>query len=106
MPILGVLSICLIVVSYKDTISFQCLQWAHGFDQKFGLYAWEPGMGSRREIRAATPLLANIYKDLAAQVPTTTAQAPFHIVHAAHIYLGLLQSGCEGHLIRHPGPPD
>ncbi len=33
-------------------------------------------MGSRREIRAATPLLANIYKDLAAQVPTPTALTP------------------------------
>ena len=44
------------------------VQWAHGFDIKFGLYAWEPGMGSRREIRAATPLLAGIYKELPAQV--------------------------------------
>ena len=46
------------------------VQWAHGFDIKFGLYAWEPGMGSRREIRAATPLLAGIYKELPAQVVT------------------------------------
>lgn len=44
------------------------MQWAHGFDIKFGLFAWEPGMGSRREIRAATPLLAGIYKELPAQV--------------------------------------
>ena len=49
-----------------------CLQWAHGFDIKFGLFAWEPGMGSRRDMRAATPLLANIYKDLAAQVLSDT----------------------------------
>ena len=54
----------------------QCLQWAHGFDIKFGLYAWEPGMGSRREERAATPLLANIYKNLASQVPASRTRHP------------------------------
>ena len=44
------------------------VQWAHGFDIKFGLYHWDPGMGSKREMRAATPLLAGIYKELPDQV--------------------------------------
>ena len=52
------------------------MQWAHGFDIKFGLFAWELGMGSRREIRAATPLLAGIYKELPAQVSTFISPWP------------------------------
>ena len=70
----------------------RCLQWAHGFDIKFGLFAWEPGMGSRRDMRAATPLLANIYKDLAAQVPPDTlsgtvclAPAPAPVFHNSRL---------------------
>jgi hypothetical protein len=40
------------------------VQWAHGYNIQFGLYAWSPGDGAKREERAATPLLAGIYKEL------------------------------------------
>ena len=65
---------CLRCLGQNVSITEDCacgLQWAHGFDIKFGLYAWEPGMGRRREIRAATTLLADIYKELPAQVKFT-----------------------------------
>jgi hypothetical protein len=43
-------------------------QWAHGYHQQFGLYAWSPGDGAKRTQRAATPALAAIYADLPAKM--------------------------------------
>ena len=59
------------------------VQWAHGFDIKFGLYRWDPGMGSKREMRAATPLLAGIYKELPDQVPTSVTLHARHSLRSA-----------------------
>ena len=55
---------------------------AHGFDIKFGLYRWDPGMGSKREMRAATPLLAGIYKELPDQVPISESLHRRHFLWA------------------------
>lgn len=51
------------------------MQWAHGFSIKFGLYEWAPGDGSKRMPRAATPLLAGIYRELPAQMRRAHARA-------------------------------
>ena len=58
------------------------VQCAHGFDIKFGLYRWDPGMGSKREMRAATPLLAGIYKELPDQVPISESLHRRHFLWA------------------------
>ncbi|KAK9917329.1 hypothetical protein WJX75_003166 [Coccomyxa subellipsoidea] len=50
-------------------------EWAHGFSIKFGLYEWAPGDGSKRMPRAATPLLAGIYRELPAQMRRAHARA-------------------------------
>lgn len=50
-------------------------QWAHGFSIKFGLYEWDPGYGRKRVPRAATPLLAGIFKELPAEMARAHARA-------------------------------
>lgn len=54
---------------------WQCAQWAHGFNQRFGLYEWAPGDGGKRVPRAATPLLAGIFREMPAQMARSHARA-------------------------------